>query len=232
LIRYLISDYLRGVHANTLEESIEVRNLVSIAKVSEVLGVFKTVVSELSAGLLEGVDSISEARKILGEGDWGLEERRVCAVELGINLLEHFVEIADGVKFSLQFREASEITLSFVVSFQVSELDQSGVFLLSLGRSGAEEELVDPFTPGGGGGLLLVTLVAGENFILNGEVTILLRVGLSDSWENSIKLVIKSFSSEVLDVGVFHPRDRPGVTKAASDFFALNNIIRRAVESP
>jgi len=71
---------------------------VGIAEVSEIFCVLKTVVSELGASLLEGVDSGSEAAKVLRKGDWGLGER---AVELSIDLLEDGVEVLDGVELSL-----------------------------------------------------------------------------------------------------------------------------------
>jgi len=71
---------------------------LGIAKVSEISGVLKTVVSELGAGLLEGVDSGSKAAKVLRKGDWGLEER---GFELRVDLLEDGVEVIDGVELSL-----------------------------------------------------------------------------------------------------------------------------------
>jgi hypothetical protein len=123
-----------------------------------------------------------------------------------------------------------ESSLLGVLGFQVSEFNQSGVFLLSVELSGSKEESVDPLTPGGG--LLLLTLVEGESVILEGLVTVFHWVGLGDSWEDGSVLVIKSFSGEVSDVRVFHPRDRPGVTEAASDALSSDNIIRRAVETP
>jgi hypothetical protein len=123
-----------------------------------------------------------------------------------------------------------EGSLLGVLGFKVSEFAQSGVFLLTVEWSGSEEESVDPLTPGGG--LLLITLVEGESVILEGLVTVFHWVGLGDSWEDGSVLVIKSFSGEVSDVRVFHPRDRPGVTEAASDALSSDNIIRRAVETP
>jgi hypothetical protein len=200
---------------------------VGVAEVSEISGVLKTVVSELGAGLLEGFDSGSEAGEVLRKGDWGLEER---AVELSVDLLEDSVEVLDGVELSLQFLEALESSLLGMLGFKVSEFAQSGVFLLSFELSGSEEESVDPFSPGGG--LLLITLVEGEGVILKGLVTVFRWVGLRDSWEDGSVLLIKSFSGEVSDVRVFHPRDRPGVTEAASDALSSDNIIRRTVETP
>jgi len=92
-------DLLSG--ANAAEEGIEVSDLVSVAKVSEISGVFKTVVSELGAALLERGNGASEAREFLWKGDWGLEERGVASVELSIDLGEDGVEVFDGVFFSL-----------------------------------------------------------------------------------------------------------------------------------
>jgi hypothetical protein len=123
-----------------------------------------------------------------------------------------------------------EGSLLGVLGFQVSELSQSGVDLGRLGWSGSKEEFVDPLGPGGG--LFLVTLVEGESIILEGLITVFHWVGLIDSLENSSVLGIKSFSGKVSSVRVFHPRDRPGVTEAASDALSSNNIIRRAVETP
>jgi hypothetical protein len=123
-----------------------------------------------------------------------------------------------------------ESSLLGVLGFKVSEFAQSGVFLLTLEWSGSEEESVDPLTPGGG--LLLITLVEGESVILEGLVTVFHWVGLGDSWEDGSVLGVKSFSGEVSDVRVFHPRNRPGVTEAASDALSSDNIIRRAVETP
>jgi hypothetical protein len=74
---------------------------VGVAKVSEILGVLKTVISELGASLLEGVNSGSETAEVLREGNWGLEERIAASVELSIDLLEDSVEVLDGVLFNL-----------------------------------------------------------------------------------------------------------------------------------
>jgi hypothetical protein len=218
------------VDANALEEGIEVNNLVSVAEMSEVLGVLKTVVSELGAGLLERVDSGSEAGKVLWKGDWGLDKWASNSVELGIDLLEDGVEVFDGVDFGLELLEAFEGVLLGVLGLQISELDQSRVFLFSFGVGDSEEESVDPLGPSGG--LLLLTLVEGEGICGEGLVTIFHWVGLVDSLEDGVVLVIKSFTGEVFDVRVFHPRDRPGVTEAGSDALATDNIIRRAVEAP
>jgi len=180
--------------------------------VSEVLGVFHTVVSELSAGLLERADSGSEAAEVFRESDWGLEERSTNFVELSIDLLEGGVEGLDGVFFSLHFLEALEGSLKGMLGFQVSELAESGVNLCGLGRSGSEEEFGDPLSPGGG--LLGGTLVDGEGVSGEGLVTVFHWVGLVDSLEDGVVLVIKSFGGEVRDVRVFHPGDGPGVTEA------------------
>jgi len=218
------------VDANTLEEGIEISNLVSVAEVSEVLNVLKTVVSELGASLLERVDSSSEAGEVLWKGDWGLDEWGIGSLQLDIDLFEDGVEALDGVEFVLEFLEALEGVLVGVLGLQVSELDQSGVFLFSLGVGNSEEESGDPFSPGGG--LLRWTLVVGEGVFDEGLVTVFHWVGLVDSREDGVVLVIKSFSSEVRDIRVFHPRDRPGVTEAGSDALATDDIIRRAVEAP
>ena len=205
-------------------------SFLRVAEVSEVLGVFHTIVSELGAGLLERVNSGSEAAEIFREGNWGLEERSTDSVELGIDLLEDGVEVLDGVEFRLHFLEALEGSLLGVLGLQVSELGHSGVNLLGLGVSGSEEESVDPLRPGGG--LLGWALVVGEGVSDEGLVTVLHWVGLVDSLEDGVVLVSKSFGGEVSDVRVFHPGDRPGVTEAGSNALSSNCVIRRAVETP
>jgi hypothetical protein len=196
---------------------------VSVAEVSDVLSVFKTIVSELGAGSLEGSDSLSKTGKVFRK------ENRTClkvsmrVAENGVDVVESVIEELDGLNFLHVGIEVFRSGVSFVSSLQMNELCVSCVFLARRTRRHTSSE---------GAGSSLVTQIISESLVQPGKVTILLRMRLVNKREELSELLGKGFVVDVVRISVFHPNNGESVTKTGVKFLTIDNIIRRTVASP